>query len=193
MKPRKSEILSAGVAACGIPCPGVPPCVARENLPRPKLLPLSRRRMRGSIKLSSMWRAVRLTVMWLLAVALPLQSLSAATMLSCGGGQHDHGLSQVLGHSHTPSVGHTHAHVADAGQHASSDADHSHPDKSTFGKGGAHKCSICASCCTSAVVPTQASVFDPIKPTYSFALLVAPPLTAVVTEGLERPPRLFLA
>jgi hypothetical protein len=56
-----------------------------------------------------------------------------------------------------------------------------------------HKCSACASCCVSAGLASEVISFDPVKLTESFAPLVAYTLAAFVPEGLERPPRLFLA
>jgi hypothetical protein len=142
-----------------------------------------------------MWRVVRLTLMWLLAVALPLQGLSAATMLACGVGQHEHTISEVDSHPHGGEgvAVHTHTHVADASQHEHADVDHSDPGQTGLHGGGVHKCSACASCCVSAVVPTQAISFDPVKLTDFFAPLAARTVATFVPEGLERPPRLFLA
>lgn len=142
-----------------------------------------------------MWRVVRLTLMWLLAVALPLQGLSAATMLACGVGQHEHTSSEVASHSHGGKgvAVYAHSHVADASQHEQADVDRSDPGKTGLDKGGVHKCSACASCCVSAVIPTQTLSFHPVKLTAFFAPLVARTLATFVPEGLERPPRLFLA
>jgi hypothetical protein len=130
--------------------------------------------------------------MWLLALALPLQGVSAATMLACGTGHHRTGASEVSAHAH----GHTQTHHAQGGDASA----HEHgtvaqPDvgKSDLAKSAAHKCSACASCCLSAVAPTAAVSFEPIILPDVFAPLVASTLAAYVTEGLERPPRRFLA
>ena len=142
-----------------------------------------------------MWRVVRLTLMWLLVVTLPLQGLSAATMVACGVGQHDHSVSHAASHSHRSDIAarEVHSHVADANPYEHADLDHSHTGKTSLGKGVTHKCSACASCCMSAVVPSETVSFDAVKLTDLFAPLVARTLAAYVTEGLERPPRPFLA
>lgn len=142
-----------------------------------------------------MWRLVRLTLMWLLAAALPLQSVSAATMRACGVGQHGHMTVQAASHSHsTAAHAHAHAHGADAsaGRHEHTEVGHVHPGTASQ-EDGAHKCSACASCCVSAVVSTQGFSFEPVTLTDHFALLAARAFAAFVPEGFERPPRLFLA
>jgi hypothetical protein len=142
-----------------------------------------------------MWRVVRLTLMWLLAVAVPMQGLSAATMLACGVGQHEHSIEQVASHSHAGvvSTGHHQDRVADSGLNDAAAADGAHLGKADLNKGGAHKCSACASCCVSAVLASDTISFDPVKLTDSFAAPVARTLAAFVPDGFERPPRLFLA
>ena len=146
-----------------------------------------------------MWRVVRLSLMWLLAAALPLQGLSAATMLACGAGQHDHTATQVASHLHanmTPALHshtHTHTHVADVSEHDHAGVDHSQRGSAGLDTGGIQKCSACASCCVSAVLASEIISFDPVKLTESFAPPVAYTLAVFVPEGLERPPRLFLA
>jgi hypothetical protein len=181
--------------------------------------------------------------MWLLAVALPVQGVSAATMLACGLGHHEHSVSEVsvhshghgathvhvlvasahdsgvipsvppgktdLGHDHpnAPMTGHGHAAIerhhdgeAVANAHAhehdtgvAADVSNSHSQHSSHAPGSPHKCSACASCCVGAAVPSQAFSFAAVKLTDSFAPLPARSVAAYVAEGLERPPRAFLA
>lgn len=142
-----------------------------------------------------MWRILRLTLMWLLAAALPLQGLSAATMLACGVGQHEHSSLPVDSHSHGSGVvtGDTHSHVTDTSLREAAAAHHVDSGKAGLNKGGAHKCSACAACCVSAALVSESVSFDPVKLTAFFAPPVARTLAAFVLEGLERPPRLFLA
>ena len=100
-----------------------------------------------------MRRFVRLALMLLLAIALPMQGFAAATMISCGVGQHDHAAGHASAHSHSDAdVGRPHAPAGDADSHAGA-VDHSPPGKTDIAKGGMHKCSACASCCTAAAVP----------------------------------------
>lgn len=133
-----------------------------------------------------MWRVVRLTLIWLLAAALPFQGLSAATMV-CG--EHDHVVAQTSRHSQASMAGASHWHT----QSELAVFDHSHFAKPALDKSGAHKCSACGSCCLNAVVRTEAVVFDRVKLRNFYAPLVARTLAAFVSEGLERPPRFFLA
>lgn len=138
-----------------------------------------------------MLRLARLAMMLLLAIALPLQGVAAATMISCGTG-HDHRLPPAASHDEDRigAAGHDHASNMDADH---SRVSHSHEGKGDLSKGSLHKCSACASCCIGAAVPSQATVFAAIKLTDQPAPLVARSVPAYVTEGLERPPRAFLA
>jgi hypothetical protein len=140
-----------------------------------------------------MGRIVRLTLMWLLAVALPLQGVSAATMLACDAGQHGRGNSKVPSHSHIGHIAaeHGHSHVADASLHEHTGV--APPGNAKLAKDVAHRCSACASCCLNAVAPTETVSFETIKLPDLFAPLVARTVAAYVTEGVERPPRFFLA
>ena len=129
-------------------------------------------------------------LMWLLAVALPLQGVSAATMAACGVGHH--GGASASSQTVSPESRQVHGHDASmAREHAG--AIHAHSTKSDLPEDVAHKCSACASCCLGAAVPTPTLSFDTARLTAHFAPLVARTLAAFVTEGLERPPRSFLA
>jgi len=138
-----------------------------------------------------MRRLVLLVSTWLLAVALPVQGV-AATMAACG--------SRHGGHAsaHAPSPGdhsathHAHRHPAATAPGNDTPAQPLHATTKVANEAG-HKCSACASCCLSAVVPTEAITFDTIALADPFAPLVPVPPTACVTQRLERPPRTFLA
>lgn len=135
--------------------------------------------------------------MWLLAAALPLQGLTAATMAACG----------VVHHGHTSTISqtgttsdrsgmadmHVHGHDASSVAHRHAGASHSHPEKIDNAAGGGHQCSACASCCLNAVAPSEAISFETATLTHHFASPVTRALAAFVSEGLERPPRSFLA
>jgi len=142
-----------------------------------------------------MWRVARLALIWLLAVALPLQGLSAATMLACNPDQHDHAPAVATGHVHADASVelHSDAQVPGASSHQHAGLDPSGAGETSLDDGASQKCSACASCCTSAAVPSQAVSFDAVKPTDFFAPLVARTIAAYVTEGLERPPRSVFA
>lgn len=139
-----------------------------------------------------MRRFFRLAMMLLLALALPVQGVAAAAMISCSAGQHDHGAPQVAGHHHPAAHAMAESHSADASPHVGH-AHESHDGKGNLGKGTVHKCSACSSCCVGAAVPSPSIVFESVKLTDHFAPLVARSMPAYLTEGLERPPRAFLA
>jgi len=138
-----------------------------------------------------MSRAVKLALMWLLALALPVQGVSAATMLACGLGHHDHAASEASLHSHSNAVAHEHVSVASS--HDGRANTGTPPGKTDLGKAAGHKCSACASCCLGAAVPSEVISFDAIQLPEVFASFVVRTLPAYLTEGLERPPRTFLA
>lgn len=138
--------------------------------------------------------------MWLLLLALPLQGVAAATMASCGMAHGQPGSSVVLQHradAVSPPAAHAHAGTAVHHRHAdvNADADAGPRDdgKTASGAGIPHKCGTCAACCLGAAAPMTSSALAVVELTDSFAPLVTRTLDAFVSEGLERPPRLFLA
>ena len=131
-------------------------------------------------------------LMWLLAVALPLQGVSAATMLSCGGEHPAASTSTDPGHA----LGHAGSHMHDpmaGADHRTASAAHVVSIKSNLGKSAGHKCSACAACCLGAAVPSTTLSFDTIRLTDHFAPLATRTVAAFATGRLERPPRPFLA
>jgi len=157
----------------------------------------------------SLWRFV---LVWLMALAIPVQGVAAAGMLHCDaspaqpqqGAAHAH---VHAGHSHAGDVHAGDAHAGDAhaggahagGAHAgdahASDAqgaaaaDDPADDTNAFG----HKCSACAACCAGLAIPAQAAEFSsPIVA--SFAALPPGAAPAFFVLGrLDRPPRPTLA
>jgi hypothetical protein len=146
-----------------------------------------------------MLRALRIAVMWLLALALPLQGYAAATMLHCGASHH-----RVAGaHAHDDAASrHDHAgHHHDGNSTAASDAStaalhlhhHGSDGAGEFDKLSKHKCSLCASCCTSAVLPSSAVTFSTDSPVALVSPCLSRTVAAFFTDGPERPPRSLLA
>ena len=131
----------------------------------------------------------------LLAFALPLQGVTAATMMVCGmahrgsgaehAHQHDIGAPTLEGHSHFA--------ASDAHDHASHHSSGHTPDEKSPSSKDAQKCSVCASCCVGVAVPAEPLSFAPVRLPDQFAPLVPSSVAAFVTEGPERPPRLLLA
>lgn len=123
-----------------------------------------------------MVRGHRILLTFLLALLLPLQGLAATTMLLCGPAHHAPASAATPGH---------HAAAHDAGA-----ATHEH-HAGTQPSGG--QCSACAACCMStAIIPaTLALPMLPVMAVYAMRSFAVP--VAVVTSGLERPPRSNLA
>ena len=147
-----------------------------------------------------MWRALRFAFVCLLAFALPLQGVTAATMAACGmaagdsqatgmdhTSQHQGGAPKGDGHSHASGESHDHA------SHAHAAAQPSDEESSSSQESQSQKCSVCASCCVGTALPAEPLSFASVKLADHFARLVPRSVAAFVTEGLERPPRLFLA
>ena len=146
-----------------------------------------------------MFARFRCVVMWILLLALPLQGFAAATMINCGANHHrmlaasasaatevhEHAMSGH--HQHEADLaGDMHAAAVDDDEHGASLAHHL--DKLTK-----FKCSACAVCCMGAAMPTAALVIASFPPTMTTALFVSTPHADFVSDGLDRPPRLFLA
>ena len=131
-------------------------------------------------------RALRLLWVSLLALALPLQGLAAATMAACGPA-HAHDVAHAV---HDPQAQHAHAHAPAVPDAAADDpaADDASPPAPS------QKCSVCASCCTaSAGLPTHAVVAEPAASADSVVDLERATAAMFLTGGPERPPRSFLA
>ena len=140
--------------------------------------------------------------MWLIALAVPIQGSAAMTMFGCGPGHHGGmGSSQAgVAQERAPDVDDpSHGGMTeDADSHHHDDGashDHAHSLES---HGAAHKvakgnCTPCASCCVVAALPATMFQFEPVSLVDSFVLSVQSGVSSFLADGLERPPRLFLA
>lgn len=148
-----------------------------------------------------MLRVVRITLMWLIALAVPIQGSAAVTMFGCGPGHHGGmGSSQTaMSEKLTPDADQR---LAEA---ASEEADGSHHDggvphdhsQSQKPHGASHKvakgnCTPCASCCVVAALPATVIQFEPVPLVGLFVPLAQSGVNSFLADGLERPPRLFL-
>ncbi len=139
--------------------------------------------------------------MWLIAVALPIQGVAAATMLHCGsvheqrvavpsneGHAHQHHHAGM--HSVAVTVeGGAHHHGHDLAASHTTDADapaHHHT-------GGTAGCSVCASCCGAAALPVMPLVLASQDRTETVVVVQNLPTVVFLTDGPERPPRTTLA
>ena len=133
-------------------------------------------------------------LMWVLAVALPVQGAAAATMLACGPHHGRSGASaSPTTHAASSASHHSHLHAPNGAAPARATTADVKGDTATLAEAPAHKCSACASCCLSAGVATEAIVFLAVDSPDLFARLVTRTPAAYVTEGPERPPRSVLA
>ncbi len=148
-----------------------------------------------------MFRIQRIIIALVVAVALPFQGVTAATMAACGPSHHRmDGLAQahshfdqddqpevVTGGDDRPSV---HSHEPSlAGEHAQ--ADH-HAVHGGLDKVSKYKCSACA-CCAAAAIPSPTAILESVSLPEFFPPLEPSGIAAFLTEGPERPPRSVLA
>jgi hypothetical protein len=145
----------------------------------------------------------RTVVMCLLMAALPLQGLAAAAMLNCGPSHHrmatqgtgpdaaphpahgadHHGPASHAGHEHMGSP--TPASAADPSENTS--------DHDPLTKLSQYKCSACASCCLGLALPSTIVSFDASVSSDTVEPGMPQAAAVFLTDGLERPPRPFLA
>jgi len=151
---------------------------------------------RPPILARTMRRFIWPSLIWLLALALPIQGLAAATMVNCSIGHEHHdtapAASGAAGHGVAPYHAHgaglthqMHAHATDSGdQHAANDD----------GAPILHKCSACAACCMGLALPSAGSS-APELPLAAAVALPTPAVHAVafLTGGPDRPPRALSA
>lgn len=138
----------------------------------------------------SFW--LRAVLGWLLAAALPMQGVAAATMLHCAQG----------GTPAAHSGGTDHAHARELPMASASHHHHHHHDMNAVrapAKTDAQiasteaKCSVCAACCIATALPVAIRTFDATMPAESFAPVMARVDPVFLTGGPERPPRPQLA
>jgi hypothetical protein len=138
-----------------------------------------------------MSRLIRCLLVWLLALALPLQGVAAASMRHCapaGDAVHGqaaqaggHGLSSAP-HAHQADHGAAHGHAAAAAADQAEDAPATALPEA--------KCSACAACCAALGLPAV-GVKLPSPPGADDVARPAPAgVDSFVANGLDRPPRL---
>ena len=129
---------------------------------------------------------MRILIVWLLALALPVQALASATMLHCGP-SHQRMHASLLGT--TP---HSAAHHDHAQHQAASTPDHDVARTGPLADLGKYKCSACASCGSVCALPSYMPVIA--APEFGTAVFdaVVPAVEAFAVDGPERPPRSHL-
>lgn len=139
----------------------------------------------------------RIALMWLLLLALPLQGFAAATMINCGPNHHRMASAVMAAtpdtHEHASGGQHQHSmevagdHHDDAVSNGSDVPTVHHLDKLMK-----FKCSACAACCMGAAMPTAAVTFKAFPPAIAPDSIVPTTHVGFVTDGPDRPPRVFL-
>jgi hypothetical protein len=144
----------------------------------------------------------RAALAWILALALPLQGLAAATMLNCApepGVRAAAAAQPHAGHhgaaAHAPAVLHDPAALHDGAAAHVPAAGHGHGAHAgdDAGADDAHQCSACAACVAGPALPSTVATSTPIDPACPVVQAPLPRLASVVLAGLERPPRSALA
>ena len=95
---------------------------------------------------------VRIVIVWLLALALPVQALASATMLHCGPSH------QRMHASSLGTTPHAAAHHDHAQHQAASAPDHDAARGAPLADLGKYKCSACASCGSAYALPSSMPV-----------------------------------
>ena len=141
--------------------------------------------------------SLRSLLIWLMALALPIQAVAAAGMLHCGAA---HRLMQVGSAAAVALDAHDHVHEAVPHEHGDagldlemSAGDSSDAGSSTTALGDDYTCSACANCCSAVALPAS-MVRLPAPPIAAHAAaLPATNIDSFMPSGIERPPRTFLA
>lgn len=143
--------------------------------------------------------SLRSLLIWLMALALPIQAVAAASMLHCGAA---HRLMQGGSLAAVAPDGHDAVHDATPHQHADSsaglDADLSAGDSSDASLsasplGDDFTCSACANCCSAVALPSRLVRLPAPAIEAHATALPASGLVSFVPGGIDRPPRTFLA
>lgn len=149
-----------------------------------------------------MLRFLRITLMWFVALAVPIQGSAAVAMFGCGPGHHG-GMGSfqtaMADEQAQDADRHSQGAVAeeDESHHHDGDVahDHSHSPKA---QGTVHKvakgnCTPCASCCVVAAPPATVIQFEPVLLVDFCVVSAQSGVNSFLADGLERPPRSFLA
>jgi hypothetical protein len=141
--------------------------------------------------------SLRSLLIWLMALALPVQAVAAAGMQHCGAA---HRLMQVGSAAAVGLDVHDHVHEAVPHQHGDagldlemSAGDSSDAGSSTTALGDDYTCSACATCCSAAALPAGLVRLPAPCVEAHTAALPATDLLSFMPGGIERPPRTFLA
>ena len=136
---------------------------------------------------------LRIVIVCVIVLAMPVQGIAAATMRFCAPGnssQAQHGASSHAAHhhaSHAPSAAPHQQHEQPAADAAKGES------KDGSGTVSKMKCSVCAVCCMAAAIAPDTPKVHVVEAGSNFMLPASVSYVGPVADGLERPPRLFLA
>lgn len=142
-----------------------------------------------------MFRMLRTLLIWLLALALPVQGVMAATMVFCGPNHHDR--AAAVAHdadaAHQPHdvAAHSHHEAADGQAQNTAANESAAPDK--FVQSDMQKCSVCASCCSAAAIHDTVPKLPVLEPAAAAFAALASAVEPFAADGPDRPPRHLLA
>jgi hypothetical protein len=133
-----------------------------------------------------MFSRIKFVLVWLIALALPVQALASATMLHCGPG-HQRVHAAQMGSAPDVAAHHDHAqHQAASGQQ------HDAGKTAALADLGKYKCSACAACGSGCALPSHMPVIEAPEFGATVFLAVVPAVEAFAVGGPDRPPRSVL-
>ena len=135
---------------------------------------------------------LRSLLVWLMALALPLQGVAAVGMQACGP-MHEHA-GPVAAAAHEAGHRHAAAHSVhdDVHGHAHTAAVELPPADAELPAAG-HQCGACAACCPAVALPSEVAFTAAPGGRADVIASVPARLASFVPPGLERPPRAILA
>lgn len=129
---------------------------------------------------------LKFMLVWLIALALPVQALASATMLHCGP-SHQRMHASQLGAAPEVSAHHDHA------QHQNVSAtQHDVKQTAPLADLGKYKCSACAACGSGCALPSSMPVIKAPESGTTVFVVVVPAVEAFAVDGPDRPPRNIL-
>lgn len=134
-----------------------------------------------------MFSRLKFVLVWLIALALPVQALASATMLHCGPG-HQRLHAAQMGTAPAAPGHHDHAqHQGASGQQ------HDAGKTAPLADLGKYKCSACAACGSGCALPSSMPVIATPEFGATVFVAVVPEVEAFAIDGPDRPPRNVLA
>ncbi|MBP7667821.1 MAG: hypothetical protein KA774_13315 [Burkholderiaceae bacterium] len=152
-----------------------------------------------------MFRVLRTILVWVMALAMPLQGMAASAMLFCAPGhagvlQGPGPAAAAVGGSHAAHA-HHHGHDADAMDQAAPTIEVAADAPCAGADGpsdppphhGKFSCSACAACCVALALPGRLVLPAASGPSQQVPTATAAPVASHQPDGLDRPPRAALA